>query len=45
LCSAEACGEGRACVPVVVNVVSDDDYRKWVDGRKRNIAAYSGGAG
>ncbi len=39
LCSAEACGEGRACVLIVVNVVSDGDYRKWVDGKKKSIAA------
>ncbi len=34
LCSIEACGAGRACVLIVVNVVSDGDYKKWVDGKK-----------
>ena len=35
LCSIEACGAGRACVLIVVNVVSDGDYKKWVDGKRR----------
>ena len=39
LCSIEACGAGRACVLIVVNVVSESDYKKWVDGKKRGIAA------
>ncbi len=39
LCSIEACGAGRACVLIVVNVVSDGDYKKWVDGKKRGMAA------
>ncbi len=39
LCSLEACGAGRACVLIVVNVVSDGDYRKWVDGKKEDMAA------
>lgn len=39
LCDAEACGPGRACVLIVVNVVSDADYRKWVDGKMKNAAA------
>ena len=39
LCSVEACGAGRACVLIVVNVVSEGDYKKWVDGKKRGIAA------
>ena len=39
LCSVEACGAGRACVLIVVNVVSESDYKKWVDGKKRDIAA------
>ena len=37
LCSIEACGAGRACVLIVVNVVSDGDYKKWVDGKKRDM--------
>ncbi len=39
LCSIEACGAGRACVLIVVNVVSDGDYKKWVDGKKMGMAA------
>ena len=35
LCSIEACGAGRACVLIVVNVVSDGDYKKWVDGKRK----------
>ena len=38
LCSIEACGAGRACVLIVVNVVSDGDYKKWVDGKKKGVA-------
>lgn len=39
LCSAEACGAGRACLLIVVNVVSDGEYKKWVDGKKKDMAA------
>ncbi len=39
LCSIEACGAGRACVLIVVNVVSDGDYKIWVDGKKNGMAA------
>ncbi len=39
LCSIEACGAGRACVLIVVKVVNDGDYRRWVDGRRRSMAA------
>ena len=42
LCSVESCGAGRACVLIVVNVVSDVDYKQWVDGKKKDIAAGSG---
>ncbi len=42
LCSLEACGAGRACVLIVVNVVSDGDYRIWVDGKKKDMAASAG---
>ncbi len=38
LCSVEACGAGRACLLIVVNVVSDGDYKKWVDGKKKDMA-------
>ena len=39
LCSIEACGAGRACLLIVVNVVSEVDYKKWVDGKKGGMAA------
>ena len=39
VCSIEACGAGRACLLIVVNVVSDSDYKKWVEGRKKGLAA------
>ncbi len=39
LCSIEACGAGRACVLIVVNVVSEGDYKKWVDSKKTGMAA------
>ncbi len=39
LCSVESCGAGRACLLIVVNVVSDGDYKKWVDGKKEDMAA------
>jgi len=42
LCSLEACGAGRACVLIVVNVVSDGDYRIWVEGKKKDMAASAG---
>ncbi len=42
LCSLEACGAGRACVLIVVNVVSDEDYRIWVEGKKKDMAASAG---
>ncbi len=42
LCSIEACGAGRACVLIVVNVVSDVDYRIWVEGKKKDMAASAG---
>ncbi|MGE0355416.1 MAG: cytochrome c oxidase subunit II transmembrane domain-containing protein [Burkholderiales bacterium] len=39
ICSAEACGAGRACVLVVVKAVSDADYRRWVAARRGNLTA------
>ena len=45
LCSAEACGAGRACLLIVVNVVSDGDYKKWVDGKKKGMAASAANPG
>ena len=38
LCS-ELCGKEHAFMPIVVNVVSDDDYKKWADGKKKEMAA------
>ncbi|MDB5762953.1 MAG: coxB [Herminiimonas sp.] len=35
----ELCGKEHAFMPIVVNVVSDDDYKKWVDGKKKELAA------
>ena len=35
----ELCGKEHAFMPIVVNVVSEDDYKKWVDGKKREMAA------
>jgi cytochrome c oxidase subunit II len=36
---AELCGKEHAFMPIVVNVVTDDEYKKWVDGKKKEIAA------
>jgi cytochrome c oxidase subunit 2 len=38
LCS-ELCGKEHAFMPIVVNVVSDDDYKKWVDTKQKEMAA------
>ncbi|RKP49243.1 cytochrome c oxidase subunit II [Trinickia fusca] len=35
----ELCGKEHAYMPVVVTVVSDDDYAKWVDEQKKKMAA------
>jgi cytochrome c oxidase subunit II len=35
----ELCGKEHAFMPVVVNVVSDEDYAKWVDDEKKKLAA------
>jgi len=35
----ELCGKEHAFMPVVVNVLSDDDYAKWVDDQKKKMAA------
>ncbi|NEX64309.1 cytochrome c oxidase subunit II [Noviherbaspirillum galbum] len=35
----ELCGKEHAFMPIVVNVVSDEDYKKWVDGKKKEMAA------
>ena len=36
---AELCGKEHGFMPIVVNVVSDGDYTKWVDGEKKKLAA------
>lgn len=35
----ELCGKEHAFMPIVVKVVSEDDYKKWVDGKKKEMAA------
>ncbi|MDR5749437.1 MULTISPECIES: cytochrome c oxidase subunit II [unclassified Caballeronia] len=35
----ELCGKEHAYMPVVVEVLSDDDYAKWVDTQKKKLAA------
>ena len=35
----ELCGKEHAFMPIVVHVVSDEDYAKWVDGKKKEMAA------
>ena len=36
---AELCGKEHGFMPIVVRVVSDADYTKWVDTKKKEIAA------
>ncbi|HVK94893.1 MAG TPA: cytochrome c oxidase subunit II [Noviherbaspirillum sp.] len=36
---AELCGKEHAFMPIVVNVVTDEEYAKWVDGKKKEMAA------
>ncbi|MCA1324175.1 cytochrome c oxidase subunit II [Herbaspirillum sp. alder98] len=35
----ELCGKDHAFMPIVVNVVSDADYKKWVEEKKKEMAA------
>ena len=35
----ELCGKEHAFMPIVVNVVTDDEYTKWVSGKKKEMAA------
>ncbi len=35
----ELCGKEHAYMPVVVTVLSDDDYAKWVDDEKKKMSA------
>src|SRR5690606_30574527 len=36
---AELCGKEHAFMPIVVNVVSEEDYKTWVAERKKEMAA------
>jgi cytochrome c oxidase subunit 2 len=36
---AELCGKDHAFMPIVVEVKSEEDYAKWVDGKKKEMAA------
>ncbi|MFZ6862887.1 cytochrome c oxidase subunit II [Undibacterium sp. Ji67W] len=36
---AELCGKEHAFMPIVVKVVSAEDYKLWVDGKKKEMAA------
>ncbi len=40
----ELCGKGHGFMPVVVNAVSGDEFRKWADSKKAELAAASAGA-
>ena len=35
----ELCGKDHGFMPIVVKVVSDADYKTWVDGKKKEMAA------
>ncbi|MES2069027.1 MAG: cytochrome c oxidase subunit II [Pseudomonadota bacterium] len=35
----ELCGKEHAFMPIVVNVVSEEKYKAWVDGKKKEMAA------
>jgi cytochrome c oxidase subunit II len=35
----ELCGKEHAFMPIVVKVVSEDEYKQWVDGKKKEMAA------
>jgi cytochrome c oxidase subunit 2 len=36
---AELCGKNHAFMPIVVNVVTAEEYSKWVAGKKKDMAA------
>jgi cytochrome c oxidase subunit 2 len=36
---SELCGKEHAFMPIVVKVVSDEEYKTWVDGKKKEMAA------
>jgi cytochrome c oxidase subunit 2 len=35
----ELCGKEHAFMPIVVNVVTEDEYKKWTEGKKKEMAA------
>jgi cytochrome c oxidase subunit 2 len=35
----ELCGKEHAFMPIVVHVVSEEDYKKWVEGKQKEMAA------
>jgi cytochrome c oxidase subunit 2 len=35
----ELCGKEHAFMPIVVNVVSEEEYKKWTEGKKKEMAA------
>lgn len=36
---AELCGKEHAFMPIVVNVVTDEEYKKWTEAKKKEMAA------
>jgi len=36
---SELCGKEHAFMPIVVKVVTDEEYKVWVDGKKKEMAA------
>ncbi|WP_460838328.1 cytochrome c oxidase subunit II [Noviherbaspirillum agri] len=36
---AELCGKEHAFMPIVVNVVTAEEYKQWVEGKKKQMAA------
>ena len=35
---AELCGKQHGYMPIVVEVVSEEDYKKWVQSKRENLA-------
>ena len=40
----ELCGKGHGFMPVVVNAVSEDEFKKWADAKRAELATASAGA-
>lgn len=36
---AELCGKGHAFMPIVINAVSESEYKSWLEGKKAAVAA------